>query len=153
MSRLVGMTLEGAVNNSKLYIKELAPAISFNARFASERSGLRPLRGKPTLTVRYAGDQDDGGGITSYKLPRLLVFQIRIYYPILPEQRKNALEEAQRQCLAGDSAWRENYYQDISMGDRFSFGSIIENVETGEMLDPDGVTYYGHELTVVGQLH
>lgn len=153
MSILQGLTLYQAVQDTKNHIKDMAPASVFRARFASERSGLRPQAGKPTLTVRFVGDQDNSQGIESMHLPRGLTFHVRVYYPIRAAQGKNALEEAQRQCLLGDSAWRANFYEDITLGDRFPLGTTIENVEAGEMLDPDGDSYYGHELTLFGLIH
>lgn len=149
----MGMTLEAAVTNVKEHVRDMAPVGSFKKRFASERSGLRPGTGKPTLTVRFMQDLDDNGGMETMKLPRSLILHIRIYYPIQAAQGKNALEEAQLQCLRGDSAWRTVYYEDRTLGGRFPLGSIIDNVEAGEMLDPEGNSYYGHELTLFGLIH
>lgn len=153
MSILSDLTLEEAVNNIKQHVAAMAPASAFSARHASERAGLRPRQGKPTLTVRFMGDQDDGNGLQTMKLPRGIILHIRIYYPIVSAQGKNSLEEAQAQTLRGDSAWRAVFYEDRTLGNRFPLGSIIDNVEAGEMLDPEGNSYYGHELTLYGLIH
>lgn len=150
--RVLDMGFKGAVDAVGSYIRDISPA-TFDAAYYPAPDIFIPNPGKPTLVVRFDGASDDGQGLSGVTLPRILRYEVRVYHPLYgDQQQQDGFVQAQEACLTGTDALFKGVYADPTLSS-LVLDCLIQTVSAGEMADPDGNVFYGHDLALFAEVH